>query len=167
MIELTPLDKDEWMPRVRVQVIETADEARRVLDELVTAGIRSDIQSMDLIAQKPPGADWPEGYVVRLALGPSTILGWAHARRSQRRTAVLSWETARASWDHGYMREAIPRIVQWLLRRRGIIEIYAAVPIGDDKSEAVAKRGGFEPTEQGDPAKRTHLWLCKGAPETA
>ena len=80
MIELTPIDKDEWMPRVRVLVVTSVAEAREALDELVANDIHSSINSLQIVAQRPDFAEWPEGYIVRLAWEPSAIAGWADAQ---------------------------------------------------------------------------------------
>jgi len=56
------------------------------------------------------------------------------------------------------MREAIPRIVEWLVRRRGIAVVSAWVPSGHEQSEKVAQAGGLHPTGTSDPARRTLMW---------
>ncbi len=166
MIELTPIDKDEWMPRVRVQVVTSVAEAREALDECAANDIHSSINSLQIVAQRPDFAEWPEGYIVRLAWEPSAIAGWAdaqllgyeHGRQVGPGTAELSWETACRSRGHAYMREAMPRIVRWLLERRGMAEVRAWIPLGAEASEKVAKAGQLLPTGRVDQGAGTQLW---------
>lgn len=148
MIQLTSIDKDEWMPRVTVEVIETAEQARQLADEMLAAGLQSDIQTFDLIAQSSSDG-WPEGYAVRLRQdNASPLVGWAHAllHKFDKHTAELCWETARKYQGHGYMREAIPRVVKWLLDRRGIDTVEAWVSLGHEASQKVANADGLRPT---------------------
>jgi hypothetical protein len=171
MIELTPIDKDEWMPRVRVLVVTSVAEAREALDELVANDIHSSINSLQIVAQRPDFAEWPEGYIVRLAWEPSAIAGWAdaqllgyeHGRQVAPRAAELSWETACRSRGHAYMREAMPRIVRWLLERRGMAEVRAWIPLGAEASEKVAKAGRLLPTGRVDQGAGTQLWERRAA----
>lgn len=171
MIELTPVDKDEWMPRVRVQVVTSVAEARKALDELSAADIHGDINSLQIVAQRGDFAEWPEGYIIRLVWEPTAIAGWAdaqlleyeHGRQVGPRAAELSWETARCSRGHAYMREAMPRIVRWLLERRGIAEVRAWIPLGAEASEKVAKAGQLLPTGRIDQGARTQLWERRAA----
>ncbi|HYA00224.1 MAG TPA: GNAT family N-acetyltransferase [Candidatus Binatia bacterium] len=159
MIELTPVDKDEWMPRVRVQVIQTEAEARKIDDQLTNDGILADVPSMHIVAERVP-AEWPEGYIVRLAWEPFPIIGWVHAqlRSTNPRTAELSWEIAQRYRGHGYMREAIPRVTAWLIRRRAIQVIDANIYVGDEASQKVALAAGLDQTEVFNPGRRLQRW---------
>ena len=171
MIELTPVDRDEWMPRVRVLVITSVAEAREALDECAASDIHSSINCLQIVAQRPDFAEWPEGYIVRLAWGRSAIAGWADARllgyeqgrQVGPRAAELSWETAECSRGHGYMREAMPRIVRWLVERRGMAEVRAWIPVGAEASEKVAKAGQLLPTGRVDEGAGTQLWERRAA----
>lgn len=166
MIELTPIDKDEWMPRVRVLVVTSVAEARKALDDLAARDIHSSINSLQIVAERGDSAEWPEGYIVRLAWEPSAIAGWAdaqllgheHGRQVEPHAAELSWETARGSRGHAYMREAMPRIVKWLLERRGMAEVRAWIPVGAEASEKVAEAGQLLPTGRVDQGAGTQLW---------
>ncbi|HYA00954.1 MAG TPA: GNAT family N-acetyltransferase [Candidatus Binatia bacterium] len=158
MIELTPLDKDEWMPRIRVQVLTDVSEARAALEELDAAGIHPSIQSLQILAQRDPAAEWPEAYVVRLNWKPASIIGWADAEYHDHRRAVLAWETAARYRDHAYMREAAPRIVQWLVRRRGVREVQADIPIGDLPSEKVAAVAGLTASAELNGIGTRRIW---------
>ena len=171
MIELTPIDKDEWMPRVRVLVVTSVAEAREALDELAAHDIHASIRSLQIVAERPDFAEWPEGYLVRLAWEPSAIAGWAdaqllgndHGRQVGPRAAELSWETACRSRGHAYMREAMPRIVRWLLDRRGVAVVRAWIPVGAEASEKVATAGRLLPTSSFDPGAGTRLWERRAA----
>jgi hypothetical protein len=171
MIELTPIDKNEWMPRVRVLVMTSVAEAREALDECAASDIHSSINCLQIVAQRPDFAEWPEGYIVRLAWEPSAIAGWADAqlvgnepgRQVGLRAAELSWETADRSRGHGYMREAMPRIVRWLLERRGMAEVRAWIPVGAEASEKVARAGQLLPTGRVDQGAGTQLWKRRAA----
>lgn len=108
---------------------------------------------------------------MRLAWEPSAIAGWADAqllggeggRQVGTRAAELSWETAFCSRGHGYMREAMPRIVKWLLERRGMAEVRAWIPLAAEASEKVAKAGQLLPTGRIDQGAGTQLWERRAA----
>jgi len=159
MIELTPLDRDEWMPRVRVYVLTAVSEAREAIEELTRLErLQISIQSLYLVAEKDPHAEWPEGYIVRSMWEPCDIIGWADAVTRPERAAELSWETAVKFRGHGYMREAAPRIAEWLLRRRGMNVVTALIPGGDTSSEKVALACGLSPTGQSSPTTGMRMW---------
>lgn len=76
----------------------------------------------------------------------------------------LGWALARAQWGKGYATEAASAVRDWVRTERGVRRLVSIIAVGNERSQAVARRLGASPVERVTmfDSVAADLWLHPG-----